>query len=107
MRLNGDTHGELERDAKEIGSPYKSDWETWWNFDWQLLTKRLQGKEVTHVKRGRQPGSCYALGRVDRGQSMAIPQGQLIDAHLENNNVKHPEKLSKFLSLFESIYGKL
>jgi len=107
MNLTGEMYKDLERDAKELKTPYAPDWETWWNFDWELLTKRLQSHKITHVKRGRQPGSCYALGRVDRGQSMAIPYGQLIDAHLENHNVKHPEKWSKFINLFESIYGKI
>ena len=107
MNLSGETLKEIERDAKEIGVAYKPDWESWWNHDWTLLTKRLKPFQVTHIKRGRQQGSCFALGRVDRGQSMAIPSGQLIDAHLENHNINHPEKWAKFISLFESIYGKI
>jgi hypothetical protein len=109
MNLQGDTVLELTRDAKLLMTPYMNDWEKWWNFDWQLLTQRLNESKqpIEHIKRGRQTGSCYALGRVDRGQNMSIPQGRLIDAHCENVNVMHPDKLSKFLSLFESIYGKL
>jgi hypothetical protein len=38
---------------------------------------------------------------------MVTPEGQMIDAHCENVNVRHEEKLPKFLKLFESVYGKL
>jgi hypothetical protein len=111
MRLTGDTVKDFERDAKELGTPYKADWETWWNYDWDLLTKRLKSNpmfnDIVNIKRGRQPGSCYAVGRVDRGLGMAIPEGQLIDAHCDNINVKHEDKLPRFLNLFNSIYGEL
>jgi len=108
MKLNGsDSWKRLEEDAKELGDPYKPDWETWWNFDWKLLTMRLKDFDVTKILRGRRPGSCFALGRIDRGDSMQIPNETLIDAHCENNNVQHPEKLAKFLSIFETVYGKL
>jgi len=109
MQLTGDTVKDFERDAKWLGTPYKSDWETWWNYDWDLLTKRVSAysSEIVKILRGRQPGSCYAVGRVDRGLGMAIPPGQLIDAHCDNINVKHEDKLPRFLNLFNSIYGEL
>lgn len=111
MNLTGSTEADMIRDANDKlvkYSPFAGDWETWWNFDWSLLTKRLEKYDVTKILRGRRNGSCFAYGRVDRGDSMQIPKGEtLIDAHCENHNVKHPDKLNKFLSLFESVYGKL
>jgi hypothetical protein len=110
MNLSYNTEADMIRDANDPKlkySPLSNDWEQWWNWDWDLLTKRLEGYEVTKVLRGRRPGSCFALGRVDRGDSMVIPNEPLIDAHLENHNIKHPEKWSKFISLFEKHYGKL
>ena len=110
MNLTGSTEADMIRDAHEPKlkySPLSPDWEQWWNWDWDLLTKRLEGYEVTKILRGRRPGSCFAKGRVDRGDSMVIPSGNLIDAHLENHNIKAPVKWDKFLSLFESVYGKI
>ena len=110
MKLSANTEADMIRDAHEPSlkySPLSQDWEQWWNWDWDLLTKRLQGYDVTKILRGRRAGSCFALGRVDRGDSMVIPQGTLIDAHLENNNIKAPVKWDKFISLFESVYGKI
>jgi hypothetical protein len=110
MKLTGSTEADMIRDAHEPKlkySPLANDWEQWWNWDWDLLTKRLEGYDVTKILRGRRPGSCFALGRVDRGDSMVVPSGSLIDAHLENHNIKAPVKWDKFLSLFESVYGKI
>jgi hypothetical protein len=109
FKLNGDTANELVRDAKEIGLAYSDDWGQWWNHDWQLLTTRIKqsGIPVRFVNRGRRAGSCFAYGRVDRGDSMQTPNETLIDAHCENHNVQHPDKLSKFINLFESVYGKI
>lgn len=110
MNLTGDTKADMLRDANDTTvkySPLAQEWETWWNFDWSLLTQRLSGFEVNKILRGRRPSSCFAYGRVDRGDSMQIPSEELIDAHCENNNVKHPDKLNKFLSLFEKYHGKL
>ena len=87
---------------------YSDNWEQWWNTDWQYLTDRLKNETIVHVKRGRRLTGTYAYGRVDRGTSMSIPPNEdLIDAHCENNNVMHPDKLSRFLTIFESIHGNL
>lgn len=115
MKCTYNTTEDLLRDASEtivkgVQIAYASDWEKWWNFDWQLLTNRLKPfqAEITFINRGRRLTGTYAYGRVDRGDSMKIPPGEtLIDAHCENNNVQHPDKLNKFLSLYEGIYGKL
>ena len=107
MSCTFDTKGDLMRDAKEYAyMTMSADWEQWWNFDWRLLTDRLKPYNVEHVLRGRQPNG-FAYGRIDRGNSMAMIEGELIDAHCENFNVKHPDKLNKFVSLYEQIYGKL
>lgn len=109
MKLSMNTVDDMLRDARLTGLPYSDNWEQWWNHDWRLLTDRLSPlkNEIVFIKRGRGHGG-FAYGRVDRGDSCQIPQGEtLIDAHLENHNTQHPEKLAKFLSLFESVYGKL
>ena len=110
MNLTGSTEADMIRDMHEPKlkySPLSQDWEQWWNWDWDLLTKRLEGYNVTKILRGRRANSCFAKGRVDRGDSMQIPNETLIDAHLENNNIKAPVKWDKFISLFESVYGTL
>ena len=111
MNLTGSTEADMIRDSNAPDlkySPLAKDWEEWWNWDWDLLTKRLHSHNVTKILRGRRAGSCFAYGRVDRGDSMQIPINEvLIDAHLENNNIKAPVKWDKFLSLFESVYGKI
>lgn len=107
MRLTGDTKADIERDANEYAYMVKSnEWEQWWNWDWRMLTDRLTGKEIIHKHRGRQPNG-FAYGRVDRGNSMQMISGELIDAHAENHNVQHPDKLNKFITLFELVHGKL
>lgn len=109
MQLTEDSMADFKRDADWLGTPYKEDWESWWNYDWDLLTKRLKasGLLIVSIERGRIPGSCYAVGRTDRGTGMVTPEGQMIDAHCENVNVRHEEKLPKFIKLFESVYGPL
>jgi len=109
MMLSGNTLSDLERDLKENKQAYSEDWSEWWNADWQILTDKLSSlkSEIKFINRGRRDGSCFAFGRVDRGDSMQIPIGELIDAHCENNNVFHPIKMDKFLSIFERFHGKL
>lgn len=103
--LFNDMKADAEKYAYMVKSP---EWEQWWNWDWRLLTDRLSGLNVTKILRGNRAGSCFAYGRIDRGDSMQIPPGEtLIDAHCENHNVQHPDKLNKFLSIFETHYGKL
>jgi len=109
MNLTYDATADMLRDTKEFGSAYSEDWQRYWNSDWEILTARMKPYMDTakFITRGR-GHSGFAYGRVDRGDSCQIPIGEnLIDHHGENNNVKHPEKWNKFISLFESIYGKL
>ena len=112
MNLTGYIYEDMLRDSMDetiAHSPRSAEWEHWWNYDWSLLTKRLKPFEDDMVKvlRGRRPGSCFAYGRVDRGDSMQIPSEELIDAHCENISTQHPEKLPKFLAIFEKYHGKL
>jgi hypothetical protein len=103
-----DTAKDMLRDCTVTNQAFSEDWEQWWNTDWQILTDKLRGVDVKHIKRGRRLTGTYAYGRVDRGTSMSIPPNEtLIDAHCENQNVMHPVKLEPFLKLFESIHGKL
>jgi hypothetical protein len=107
MKLTNDTKADLERDCNEYSYMVKSnEWEQWWNFDWRMLTDRLTHAKIVHKHRGRQANG-FAYGRIDRGNSMQMIDGELIDAHCENHNVQHPDKLNKFITLFESVHGKL
>jgi hypothetical protein len=110
MNLSGDTLDQLVKDIDEIGLAKSDQWENWWNHDWTLLTKRLSRfkDQITFINRGRRLTGTFAYGRVDRGDSMQIPPNEtLIDAHCENFNTQDPEKLNKFRSLFNSIYGDI
>lgn len=110
MKLTHDITSDFVRDAGETKLPYSENWEKWWNHDWQLLTNRLKPlyNEITFVTRGRRLTGTYAYGRVDRGDGMKVPPGEtLIDMHCENHNVQHPDKLGKFLAIYEPVYGKI
>jgi len=112
MNLTGNTQADMLRDFNDETVPHspKSDnWETWWNYDWSLLSRNLRKveSEVVKVLRGRRADSPFAFGRIDRGDSMKIIPKPWIDAHCENNNVKHPVKLEPFLNLFNEVYGEL
>lgn len=104
------TAHDIERDCKELKIAYSPDWEQWWNHDWQLLTNRLKPfeSEIKFINRGQTniAGTTLALGRVDRyNWQETLKQSELIDAHCENNNVKHPVKLEPFLELFNKYYS--
>lgn len=109
FNLSYDTSKDLLRDIAVRGQAYSDEWEQWWNTDWQILTDKLSPlkDQITFIKRGRRKDAGFAFGRIDRGDSMKIIEKPWIDAHMENVNVKHPDKLNKFISLFESIHGKL
>ena len=112
MQLTGNTERDFLRDAKETELAYAPDWESWWNFDWDLITKRLRPykKDLTLINRGQIDiaGGTLAKGRIDRFNWEAT-QNQpepFIDMHCENNNVQHPDKLEKFLKVWNKFYGE-
>jgi hypothetical protein len=109
MMINHNTREEMERDFKETKIAYSEKWEDWWNVDWDLITKRLKPIEsqITFINRGRRTDSQFAYGRIDRGDSMKIIPRPWIDAHCENNNVRHPDKLNKFLDIFNQAWGEI
>lgn len=112
MNLNYDTAKEMLRDAHETKIAFSEKWEEYWNFDWDLITKRLKPFEnsINFIDRGQIDiaGATLAKGRVDRyNWEITQQQPQWIDAHCENNNTQHPDKLSKFLKIFEQVHGKL
>lgn len=108
MNLTGDFVADFKRDCAEINVAYSLDWEKWWNHDQLLITKRLKPIEskINFIDRGR-VASGLALGRIDRADWFGTQNQQWIDAHCENNNVMHADKLNKFLTVFEKVYGKL
>lgn len=110
MGLTYDTEKDMDRDFQLTKAAYAEDWETWWNVDWDLLTKRLQPHKdgIRFVKRGRRyDGSGFAHGRIDRGDSMKMIEPPYIDMHCENNNVLHPVKYNKFVDIYRTLIGEL
>jgi hypothetical protein len=118
MQLTSNTKADFERDAKSGLSrftPYSDKWEEYWDWDWDFITNRMKPfeKEIIFIDRGQVnvANNTLALGRVDRfnwEKTLAHCETTcFIDAHCENNNVKHPVKLEPFLKLFERFYGKL
>lgn len=112
MMCTYDTAADMLRDANETKIAFSDDWNTYWNFDWDLLTKRLMPfkNEITFIDRGQVniAGATLAKGRVDRyNWQETMKQAEWIDAHCHNNNVKDPGKMEDFLSVFEKVYGKL
>ena len=112
MDLHFDTKGEIYRDAVKTGLPFANDWEQWWNHDWTHITNVLKPHKdlITFIDRGQIniAGATLAKGRVDRyNWYETMNQPNWIDAHCENNNVQHPDKLGKFLEVYEKFYGKL
>lgn len=103
---------DMLRDANETKIAFAEDWEQWWNFDWDLVTKRLKPFEsqITFINRGQIniAGATLAKGRIDRYNWIETQkQDTFIDAHCENVNVQHPDKLNKFLEVFEKFHGKI
>lgn len=112
LQCTYDTSSDMLRDAAETKIAYAEDWERWWNFDWDLLTKRLMPfkSELTLIDRGRIQiaGGNLALGRVDRyNWYETMKQPNWIDAHCENISTTHADKLPKFLLVYNKIHGEL
>lgn len=113
LELSGNTERDFLRDADLTKLPYAEDWEQWWNHDWQLVTQRLMPhkKDLTLIDRGQIniAGATLAKGRIDRynwEETQKQPE-PFIDMHCENNNVSHPDKLSKFLKVWEKFYERI
>lgn len=109
MNCTGDTARDMERDAKETKIAFSDKWEEWWNFDWDLITKRLKPfeKDIKFIDRG-QTNKGLAYGRIDRADWAGTQnQTEYIDAHCENISTQHQDKLPKFLEVFERFHGKL
>lgn len=114
FHLTGNTREDMNQDFKKYSEMVSSDnWESWWNYDWTLLTETLKPfhNSIKFVDRGQIDiaGATLAKGRVDRYnfiETQNQPQ-PYIDCHAENNNTQHPVKLEPFLKLYESIHGKL
>lgn len=107
MKLTGDTIVDMEKDMKEMETPYSDNWAVWWGYDQQLITKRLNeyGKDkINFINRGRRNTGTFAYGRIDRADGMEIPNETLIDMHCENINAKHPDKWNKFINIWQSLF---
>lgn len=117
MGCTGDLKADLEREIKANGRAYSDDWETYWNTDWDILTKKVlaQKEKFTFVERGLVNG--LPLGRVDRSTIMVNPETNeyswitdyptLIDAHCENHNSSSPEKWANIRKLLVQCFGEL
>lgn len=112
MQTSLDTKTDMLKDANQTKIAFSDKWEDWWNFDWDLITKKLKPHErdLTFVTRGQinTAGATLAKGRVDRfNWRETMKQPDWIDAHCHNNNVMHPDKLKDFFDVFEKVYGKI
>jgi hypothetical protein len=114
MHITNDIRADILRDCAttivngEVAA-YSENWGSWWQVDWRLLTDRLMPfkDDIIFVTRGR-GHSGFAYGRVDRGDCCVVPPGEtLVDFHADNVNVKHPDKWTRFLKIYESVHGKL
>lgn len=111
MQITENRVNDFKRDCDVTGLPYAADWEKWWNHDWTLLTQRLKPymDKINFVNRGQIDiaGATLAKGRIDRYNWIETQnQPDWIDAHCENNNVQHPDKLGKFLDVYNKVYGE-
>lgn len=80
MNISGkDYNAFLERDLKTMPQALSKDFNHYWGCDQDLITNRLQGKQITIINRG-QYSNGYAKGRVDRG-AWSVDHEQLIDCH--------------------------
>lgn len=113
MNLSGSTERDFLRDAQEVGLAYAQDWENWWNHDWTLITQRLMPfkKDLKLIDRGQIniAGATLAKGRIDRynWEATQTQPEPFIDMHCENVNVTHPDKLNKFLKVWEKFYERI
>lgn len=113
MQLTGNTERDFLRDAKLTGLPYAPDWESWWNHDWKLVTDRLMPfkNQLRLIDRGQIniAGATLAKGRIDRHnwEETQRQEPPFIDMHCENINVRHPDKLNKFLKTWDKFYERI
>lgn len=110
MNLTGLTGNDFERDAKETKIAYAPDWESWWNFDWDLITKRLMPfkNELTLINRNQIDiaGATLAKGRIDR-YNIEATQNQpepFIDLHYHNTSLSNEERKETFEKIFNRFH---
>lgn len=114
MELMGCTFnmaGDMEAAMKENGRAYSDDWETYWNTDWDILTKKVQPRkdEFISIDRGmvHLAKDSTARGRADRYNIEAtMNQEPLIDCHAENHNPSTPIKFEPLLRVLEKAFGE-
>lgn len=88
MNISGkDYNAFLERDLKTMPQALSKDFNHYWSVDQELITNRLQGKQIKIINRGQYPNG-YAKGRVDRG-AWNVNIEQFVDAHLHRDLFKH------------------
>jgi len=76
----------LERDLKTMPQALSKDFNHYWSVDQELITNRLQGKQIKIINRGQYPNG-YAKGRVDRG-AWNVNLEQFIDCHMHRDLFK-------------------
>lgn len=88
MNISGkDYNAFLERDLKTMPQALSKDFNHYWSVDQELITNRLQGKQIKIINRG-QYANGYAKGRIDRG-AWTIDHQQFIDCHDHRDLFKH------------------
>ena len=87
MNISGkDYNAFMERDLKTLPQGLSKDFNHWWYIDQDLITNRLQGKQITIINRG-QYSNGYAKGRVDRG-TWNTDLEQFVDCHMHRDLFK-------------------
>ena len=114
MDLSYDTKRDFERDAKANGRPYATEWERWWDFDWEHITQKLKesGEPITHVNRGQVQcaGATLAKGRIDRyaypkAWDEALQQPERMDCHCINAAYSD-ERWGRLFALMLECFGE-
>jgi hypothetical protein len=110
MGCTGNMHNDMENAMKENGRAYSDDWETYWNTDWDILTKKVQPRkgEFISIDRGmvNLAKDATAARRVDRyDMDKTMNQNDLIDCHAHNHNPSHPIKFEPLLKVLLKAFG--
>ena len=108
MGLKDDIPKQIYDDCVEIGMALSDDFGKWWNHDWTLSTKRIKPHHPHFHNRGKRDGTNFAFGRIDRGDSMQIPNEiPLIDMHCVNKDVRRPDVRNQFFTLYEKFVAPI
>lgn len=106
MQYKGDIQGNIENDLKANLSPNNDNFDQYWFYDQELITKKINASKlpINHIHRGYR--GSYPIGRIDRGDWEGTKnQPNCIDAHLLRVGY-HPEYFDKMMELVKMLLPK-